>query len=134
MAKEVQPHGTEAGYRRHQRAKEPACGPCREAWSARRVRQQVNAEQRKREEAPVVVEPAVRVSELDETRENLRLVVQAMDSAPASAVAALSRRREELFDRLRKLEELEARESVTASPADVRASFEALMRSTGIDL
>jgi hypothetical protein len=27
--------GTAAGYRRHQRRGQPACGPCREAWARR---------------------------------------------------------------------------------------------------
>ena len=84
MTKEVQPHGSEAGYRRHQRAGEVACQPCREAWSARRVRQQVNAEQRARESTRESAEMRdERMSELDEIRENLALVVRAMDSAPA---------------------------------------------------
>jgi hypothetical protein len=31
--RQLQPHGTVAAYRRHQRAGEPPCGPCRVAWS-----------------------------------------------------------------------------------------------------
>ena len=31
----TEPHGTVAAYRRHQRAGEPFCEPCRAAWAER---------------------------------------------------------------------------------------------------
>lgn len=33
------PHGTPAAYSRHRRKGEPACGPCRASWAARRAGQ-----------------------------------------------------------------------------------------------
>lgn len=31
--RQPKPHGTVAAYRRHERAQESPCGPCRQAWA-----------------------------------------------------------------------------------------------------
>lgn len=75
----------------------------------------------------------MRLSEADEVRANLAVVVAAMDGAPASAIAPLSRRREELDARLRRLEAAEELAALTTAP-ETRATFEDMMRSAGIEL
>lgn len=76
-----------------------------------------------------------RLSELEEVRRNLAVVIAAMSSAPASAVAPLSRRRKELDSRLRKLEDQQrTRDALAGRSGGVRESFDALMESAGIEL
>lgn len=138
MSRVLQPHGTEAAYRRHQRAGEEPCPPCREAWSKRRQRQLEEKAVRDRG-AALPDEPAstpvgfVLPDPLTEARENYRIVVAAMETAPPSAIATLSRQRAELHKSLQRLEDEEARRETlrTAAPAE---SFESMMRNAGIDL
>ena len=138
MSRVLQPHGTEAAYRRHQRAGEEPCPPCREAWSKRRRRQL--EEKAARDRGASAPEPEVVESvgftlpdPLSEARENYRIVVAAMQTAPPSAIATLSRQRAELHKSLQRLEDEEARRETlrTAAPAE---SFESMMRNAGIDL
>ena len=145
MSRVLQPHGTEAAYRRHQRAGEEPCPPCREAWSKRRRRQLEEKAARDRGgfSAASSDEPAdgpastpvgfVLPDPLTEARENYRIVVAAMETAPPSAIATLSRQRAELHKSLQRLEDEEARRETlrTAAPTE---SFESMMRNAGIDL
>lgn len=132
MSRNLKPHGTAAAAKRHQRAGEPMCDPCREAWSRRRVDQLSRHAEPSEPTAPS--SPAPRLSELEEVRENLVLVVRAMESAPASAIAPLSRRREELDTRLRRLEDEAAREAALTGQVATNETFDALMKSAGITL
>lgn len=103
MARELKPCGTFAAYQRHLRRKEPACDPCAQAG---RDQKNARVDAGRAESASLVAlalaaEPAPDVlDELDEARENLRAVKAAMSEAPANAVAALSKRREELVRRI----------------------------------
>lgn len=133
MTRELAPHGTSAAAKRHQRAGEPLCDPCRTAWTERRADQQARSEGRVRESVTTDPESACpRLSELEEVRANLALVVRAMESAPASAIAPLSRRREELDTRLRRLEDENARTLHSTGADD--ATFAALLESAGVEL
>ncbi|WP_199184036.1 hypothetical protein [Cryobacterium sp. Y57] len=103
MARELRPCGTFAAYQRHLRKKEPICDLCAEAA---REQKNTRVDTGRAESASLVAlalaaEPAPDVlDELDEARENLRAVKAAMSEAPANAVAALSKRREELVRRI----------------------------------
>ena len=138
MSRVLQPHGTEAAYRRHQRAGEEPCPPCREAWSKRRQRQLEEKAVRDRgaalpDESASTPVGFVLPDPLTEARENYRIVVAAMQTAPPSAIATLSRQRAELHKALQRLEDEEARRETlrTAAPTE---SFESMMRNAGIDL
>lgn len=103
MARDLKPCGTFAAYQRHLRKKEPVCDPCAEAA---RAQKNTRVDYGRAESASMVAlalaaEPAPDVlDELDEARENLRAVKAAMSEAPANAIAALSKRREELVRRI----------------------------------
>jgi hypothetical protein len=100
---ELKPCGTYAAYRRHLRNSEAVDDACAEAA---RVQKNSRVDAGRAESAAVVAiavasEPAVEsVDELDEALENLRIVKAAMTAAPANAIAALSKRREELVRRV----------------------------------
>jgi len=103
MAREIQPCGTFAAYQRHKRKKEDPCDACAEAarLQASERRDSGRAESVSRVALALAAEPAPDVlDELDEARENLRAVKAAMSEAPANAIAALSKRREELVRRI----------------------------------
>lgn len=120
MAQELKPCGTVAAARRHQRNPEkfgPLCEPCAQAIrdekngrkdaaraeSAGAVREAVTAE-------PDVID----VDPLAEALDNLRIVraVLRNDGTPANTVAALTKRRDELVDRIERLK-------VADAPAEV---------------
>lgn len=48
----TRPHGTVAGYRRHQRDGSPFCGPCRTAWSIHQRTMYLNRQARKKAATP----------------------------------------------------------------------------------
>jgi hypothetical protein len=48
--RELQPHGTYAAFRRHQRAEEPPCGKCRRAEAERQRKLYAGRRKREREE------------------------------------------------------------------------------------
>jgi hypothetical protein len=103
MARELKPCGTYAAYARHLRKQEEPCEPCKQA-----ARDQKNdrvtaglSESASRVALALAAEPAPEVlDELEEARDNLRAVKAAMTEAPANAIAALSKRREELVRRI----------------------------------
>lgn len=108
MAKELQPCGTVAAARRHQRAGEPVCDECQQA-----IRDEKNGRKdAERSEsaadvaAAVAAEPVVdEVDALAEALDSLRIVraVLRSDATPANTVAALTKRRDELVDRVGRL-------------------------------
>lgn len=110
MPRELKPCGTLAAYRRHRRHGEQACEACLAAVAADKAERKV--EGRKREAAvvrlAVAAQPIVQADEgiddLADARQNLRLIRAAMDEATPSSMAALSKRRDELVDRIKKLE------------------------------
>lgn len=111
MAAEVQPCGTIAAARRHQRNPEkwgPMCAECQQA-----IRDEKNgrkdaerAESAAAVSAAVEAEPAPdEVDPLAEALDSLRIVraVLRSDATPANTVAALTKRRDELVDRIGRL-------------------------------
>ena len=111
MAAEVQPCGTVAAARRHQRNPEkwgPMCAECQQA-----IRDEKNgrkdaerAESAAAVSAAVEAEPAPdEVDPLAEALDSLRIVraVLRSDATPANTVAALTKRRDELVDRIERL-------------------------------
>lgn len=110
----LMPCGTYAAYRRHLRNGDPIDDACAQAG---RDQKNVRADRALVESADVVqlaltAEPPVEedLSELDEALENLRIVRAAMKDAPANAIAALSKRREELVSRITKLQQTNSSE------------------------
>jgi hypothetical protein len=102
MAAPLKPCGTPAAYRRHLRNGEAVDDLCAQA-----ARDQKNArvDASRSESAALVAvallaEPIPHDDELEDARENLRAVKAAMSDAPANAIAALSKRREELMRRI----------------------------------
>lgn len=105
MARELAPCGTPAAYRRHKRKGEDVCGPCAEA-----NRSDKNA---RMDEDRAVSGAAVglalsaesdvdEVDALAEAKDNLRIVRAALRSEPPhNTIAALTKRRDELVDRIR---------------------------------
>ena len=111
MAKELQPCGTVAAARRHQRNPEkwgPMCAECQQA-----VRDEKNGRKDAERAASaaavaeaVEAEPVLdEVDPLAEALDSLRIVraVLRSDATPANAVAALTKRRDELVDRIERL-------------------------------
>lgn len=102
----LRPCGTYAAYRRHIRRGEPVDGACAQAS---RDQYAERADMARAESARVVRlaianEPPVEFeSELAETLENLEIVRTVMEDAPPTAIASLSRRREDLVRRAVKL-------------------------------
>lgn len=108
----LKPCGTFAAYNRHRRRHEPVDDACAQA-----ARDQKNVRvDAKRDASAQVVQltlastPPTDPSPLDDALENLAIVKAAMASAPANAIAALSKRREELVasvERLKKADKPE---------------------------
>lgn len=111
MAAEVQPCGTIAAARRHQRNPEkwgPMCAECQQA-----IRDEKNGRKdAERAESAAAVAVAVEaepvsdeVDPLAEALDSLRIVraVLRSDATPANTVAALTKRRDELVDRIERL-------------------------------
>lgn len=108
MPEELKPCGTPAAARRHRRKGEPLCEVCEQA-----VRDEKNArKQAERDASAAAVADAVtaadpldEVDALAEAMDNLRIVRAVLRSGdvPANAVATLTKRRDELVDRIRDL-------------------------------
>ena len=108
MARELKPCGTVAAARRHQRAGEALCEACAQA-----IRDEKNgrkdaerAESAEQVRAAVAAEPVIEdVDPLEEALDNLRIVraVLRSEGTPANTVAALTKRRDELVDRVGRL-------------------------------
>jgi Rad3-related DNA helicase len=101
--------GTFSAYKRHKRLGETVDAACADA--ARKQQQDRRAEARTASAAvvqlAVAAEPApTGIDELDELRENLRIVRATMQDAPHNTIAALSKRRQELVAEIRRVERL----------------------------
>ena len=107
MARELSPCGTLAAYRRHKRNDEPVCEPCAEA---NRLDKNDRKDQ-ERESSGLAVGAALAVEadvdELDalaEAKDNLRILRAALRADPPhNTIAALTKRRDEAVDRIRKI-------------------------------
>lgn len=107
MARELSQCGTPAAYRRHKRRGEPVDDACAQAG---RDQKNVRKDAERSDSgaavgAAVLVEPAVDVFDpLEETKDNLRIVRAALRSDPPhNTIAALTKRRDELVDRIRSI-------------------------------
>lgn len=108
MARELKPCGTVAAARRHRRRGEPLCDACRQAERDQknnrvRVKMEASAEAVKK---AVAQEPEVEeVDALAEALDSLRIIRAVLrdGETPANAVAGLTRRRDELVDRIEQL-------------------------------
>lgn len=124
MVRELKPHGTEAAYRRHKRRGEDPCEECRrfkrENSATRRAKERPVLEQ----VVEVVVEPD-EVDALAEAVDSLRIVRAALHSgsAPMNTIASLTKRRDELVDRIKELQgvTVEAKVSVVDELTSRRA-------------
>lgn len=99
--------GTFTAYKRHVRRGERVDDLCAQAARDQKNDRVEAARARSAEvvSLAIVAEPVVEsVSELDEALENLRIVKAVMKDAPASAIAGLSKRREELVARVAKMQ------------------------------
>lgn len=102
------PCGTTAALRRHRRRGERPCEACLEAGrvATREAREVAHRAWLERFHARLAAMPRD-TGPLDvaaDTRENWRLVCEAMDAAPAESMPGLSRQREALVDKLVRLE------------------------------
>jgi hypothetical protein len=104
MARQLQPCGTYAAYRRHLRNGEPACDLCKQA-----ARDQANGREGLPPRADQVSDTApTPITEIptprDDALENLALVNAALQKAVPREVPALSKRRQELVEYLNALD------------------------------
>lgn len=117
MSKQLQPCGTPAAARRHRRAGEPVCDECaqaiRDEKNGRKDAERAESAEMVRE--AVAAEPPVEdVDPLAEAMDSLRIVRAVLrdEGTPANTVAALTKRRDELVDRIGRL-------SAASAPAEV---------------
>lgn len=129
--RKLKPCGTVAAARRHQRAGEPLCDPCADAM--REYRERGRERPAVAPESPVTARAGV-PDELTDTRANYDAVVRAMETAPASAIASLSKQRVELHKALLRLEEEDRRKRALNRQEHVSDSFDTMMRDAGITL
>lgn len=113
MGRALQPCGTWAAYKRHKRRGEEPCEACRQA--AREQRRGQRDSDREKASAPrLSMVPPVEVGvvaddpvpdPLEVARDNLVIVEATLRSpmTPGGSIANLTKRREELVDRIRKL-------------------------------
>lgn len=111
MAQELKPCGTVAAARRHQRDPGrfgPMCEPCQQAVrdekNGRKDAERSESAERVRE-AVVAAPPLEDVDPLEEALDSLRIVRAVLrdEGTPANTVAALTKRRDELVDRIGRL-------------------------------
>ena len=103
----LKPCGTPAAYRRHKRRGEEACGPCKEAVRVKEGSRKAESRTASAARALAVV-PDVEVTDpdpLEVARSNLEIVERALfrDDVSPSAIARLTERREQLVEKIRKL-------------------------------
>lgn len=110
---ELKPCGTVAAARRHQRAGEDLDEACRQALrdekNARKDAARAESAERVRD-AVASAPPVDDVDPLAEALDNLRIVRAVLndEGTPANTVAALTKRRDELVDRIQRLREADA--------------------------
>lgn len=108
MGRELKPCGTVAAARRHQRAGEELCGLCAQALRDEKNgrKDAERSESADRVRTAVAMEPLLEdVDPLEEALDNLRIVRAVLrdDGTPANTVAALTKRRDDLVDRIERL-------------------------------
>ena len=100
--------GTVAGYHAHRRAGEESCAECKRATAedVRQKRLDAKARAASSMAEAIETEPEVDegIDELEEARQNLRLVRAAMRNSSPRDMASLSKRREELVELIKRLE------------------------------
>lgn len=112
VARELKPHGTTAAAQRHRRAGEPLCEPCKQAARDRKNADSERARAESAEAVKAAVQAAPPVEEIDpleEALDSLRIVRALLHDGktPANTIAQLTRRRDELVDRIKALREAE---------------------------
>ena len=126
----LKPCGTPAAYRRHLRKGEDACADCKAAVRSS-VSEGRTTKKREAGEARLkLLEPLVESEPdpLEVARDNLRIVEATLASplTPAGSIASLTRRREELVEKILELSGASAAEVTTIDAADAGWSLEAL--------
>lgn len=126
----LKPCGTPAAYRRHLRKGEDACADCKAAVRSS-VSEGRTIKKREAGEARLkLIEPIVESEPdpLEVARDNLRIVEATLASplTPAGSIASLTRRREELVEKILELSGSSAAEVTTIDTADAGWSLEAL--------
>ena len=126
----LKPCGTPAAYRRHLRKGEDACADCKAAVRSS-VSEGRTTKKREAGEARLkLLEPLVESEPdpLEVARDNLRIVEATLASplTPAGSIASLTRRREELVEKILELSGSSAAEVTTIDTADAGWSLEAL--------
>lgn len=113
MAREPLPCGTEAAYQRHRRAEESPCEPC--VIAHRELKATKDRERRAADGEAVreAIDAAPSFEEIDplaEALDNLRIVraVLTSEATPANTIAALTKRRDDLVDRIQRLRAAQA--------------------------
>lgn len=106
MARELQPCGTPAARKRHERNGDPPCDDCkraeREARAAEREAKRLES-MRLVASAVEAAPPVEDVDPLEDARDNLKIVKAAMQDAPHNTIAQLSKRRQELVELIKEL-------------------------------
>lgn len=103
MARELKPCGTEAAYRRHLRKGEKPCAKCTE-FIRRRSKGRREAEKITLGDIPVQPVDG-EVDPLTEALDSLNIIRAALHSGdvPMNTIASLTKRRDELVDRIKEL-------------------------------
>lgn len=128
MARKVKPCGTPAAFKRHLRAGEEPCEACRRAWNEyKRARRAMDKRSAGQVVALAVAEmpPAesIEIDPLQDLLENYRLVCATMNAGPPpQAVPALSRRRQELAEKIAEMMSTESEMSLADQLAALRSS------------
>lgn len=112
MPRELSPCGTPAAVKRHRRKKEPLDEAClraeREQKAAKRAAKQAESAEQVRSVIELMrpIEPEPAVDPLDEALDSLRIVRALLQSGeiPANTVAPLTKRRDELADRISRIQ------------------------------
>lgn len=103
----LKPCGTPAAYRRHRRRGEEACDACKESVRVQQSASKATQKKSAGEARLKLVEPPTEQAPdpLEVARQDFATVTAALESpmTPGGSIAGLSRRREELVDRIRKL-------------------------------
>ncbi|RBP66425.1 hypothetical protein DFO66_103375 [Brevibacterium sanguinis] len=114
MVRELLPCGTFAAYLRHRKAGEDACEPCKQAMrdqkSSRDRKKKLEAGEARLKLVPAGTDPSPasgpETDPLTVARENLGIIEATLKNplTPAGSIAPLTKRREELVERIRKLD------------------------------
>lgn len=113
MARELKPCGTEAAYRRHLRKGEEPCAKCTD-FIRRRSKGRREAEKITLGDIPVQPVDG-EVDPLTEALDSLNIIRAALHSGdvPMNTIAALTKRRDELVDRIKEMREQSAERKVS---------------------